>query len=253
MHRLRAAYHCARSLGIIPPPQHTTAASYTPLATATVTATSYTPLATATVTATCTHTRARIHACVAYCQLLLSMCEYVCVYVCVCVWLTTAQLGMLDRYHKDCYGMFEEHNVKATLQSIIDSYPQNAVSSSQATHSVSGLNPFHKKHGNILIAIRAWIFPQVIRHHGMQAMKSVYHSIGDGQNGHGIVDTNARTVFKTILIGCTNVGKTCIVLRACRNEFSSRVKATLGVRASCVCVHSTPLHSTALLSRLFSF
>jgi small GTP-binding protein len=93
-------------------------------------------------------------------------------------------------YHKDCYGMFEEHNVKETLQSIIDSYPQSAV----------------------------------IRHHGMQAMKSVYQSHGEGH-----LAAQTSTVFKVILIGCTNVGKTCIVLRACRNEFSSRVKATLGV------------------------
>ena len=96
-------------------------------------------------------------------------------------------------YHKDCFGLFEKHNIKDTLQSIMDSYPQNAV----------------------------------IKHHGMQAMKSVYQ---DGeQSADGDQETSAHTVFKTILVGCTNVGKTCIVLRACRNEFSSTVKATLGV------------------------
>jgi small GTP-binding protein len=95
-------------------------------------------------------------------------------------------------YHKDCFGLFEEHNVTETLQSIIDSYPDNVV----------------------------------IRHHGMQTMKSVYHNHGDVPT---VEPTTSNTVFKMILVGCTNVGKTCIVIRACRNEFSTTVKATLGV------------------------
>jgi hypothetical protein len=95
-------------------------------------------------------------------------------------------------YHKDCFGLFEKHNVKDTLQSIMDSYPQNAV----------------------------------IKHHGLQAMRSVYQQHEQTPAEFEVI---THTVFKTILVGCTNVGKTCIVLRACRNEFSSNVKATLGV------------------------
>lgn len=94
-------------------------------------------------------------------------------------------------YHKDCFRLFEMHNIKDTLQSIMDSYPDNTV----------------------------------IRHHGLQAMKSVYQHGEEAE----VQMATAHTVFKTILVGCTNVGKTCIVLRACRNEFSTTVKATLGV------------------------
>eukprot|EP00039_Didymoeca_costata_P012071 m.172598 g.172598 ORF g.172598 m.172598 type:complete len:1267 (-) comp15375_c1_seq4:3904-7704(-) len=94
-------------------------------------------------------------------------------------------------YHKDCYGLFEQHNIKDTLQSIMDSYPNNTV----------------------------------IRHHGTQTLSAAYRA----QHSDFKEVTTRSSVFKVILVGCTNVGKTCIVLRASRNEFSSTVKATLGV------------------------
>lgn len=43
-----------------------------------------------------------------------------------------------------------------------------------------------------------------------------------------LVDKN-ESLFKIIIVGDTSVGKTCIVLRACKNVFSTKVKATLGV------------------------
>eukprot|EP00040_Diaphanoeca_grandis_P018907 m.99524 g.99524 ORF g.99524 m.99524 type:complete len:1279 (+) comp27166_c2_seq1:329-4165(+) len=109
----------------------------------------------------------------------------------------------------ECSAQFQSHNLRRIMQSIMNCFQINTK----------------------------------IQQFGREAFRVVYGNDNAGLSLN-LPKKENDLQFKVIMVGDTGVGKTCIVLRACKNIFSTKVKATLGVNIDFAEIQLAPSSAT---------